>query len=198
MITAIVLAAGISKRFGQPKQLLDFNGKPLIRHVVEVILSTRVSRVVVVLGGSFEKVAEVLCDLPVQLIYNENYLEGQSTSVIKGIQALDETDLSEGILFALGDQPLLKAETIDFLIENFNNKGGITVPVYKGSQGNPVIFSSRYIPALNKLCGDIGARNLIRQNSDDVSWVKVQDEGVLLDIDTSEDYERLKRVVEKS
>ena len=203
MITAIVLAAGTSTRLGMPKQLLDYQGRPLIRHVVKTILSSQVQDIIVVVGSRAEKVSEALKGLPIRIVINEAFADGQSTSVKKGVSALQkgsallegstlmEESFQKGVLFALGDQPLLKTETIDLLIQEFNTHAGIIVPYYQGTRGNPVIFAEKFLPEFQLLSGDTGAKEIFRRYQEEIHRLDVEDIGVIFDIDTWEDYNRL-------
>lgn len=190
-VTAIVLAAGLSSRLGTPKQLLNFQGRPLIRHVTETVLASQVDEVIVVVGFVGEKVSEALKGLPVKIIVNQDFAQGQSASVTTGVNALDDNFLSKGVLFALGDQPLLQSATINLLVDQFSQYGGIVVPYYNKTPGNPVIFDHKYLPDFQELRGDVGAREIIQRHRNDVHCTDVTDRGVLFDIDTLEDYQLL-------
>ncbi len=192
MITAIVLAAGISRRMGTPKQLLMYKGRPLLRHVVENLLQSRVDEIMVVLGYQGTEVAEVLNGLPVRIIINQDYTCGQSTSVKSGLTALHPADSDRlGVLFVLGDQPLVKPETINLLIDHYRQHGGIIAPYYQGVRGNPVLFDQKFFSEFQVLTGDAGAREIISRHPEDLWKVEVPDKGVLQDIDTLEDYRKL-------
>lgn len=192
MITAIVLAAGVSSRMGTPKQLLIYQGRPLLRHVVENLLKSQVDEIIVVLGHQGAEVAEALKGLPVRIIINQDYGSGQSTSVKAGLQALpaSEGDL-RGVLFFLGDQPFVKPETINLLIDHYRQQGGIIAPYYQGTRGNPVLFDQKFFAEFQVLTGDVGAREIISRHPEDLKKVDVPDRGVLQDIDTPEDYRDL-------
>ncbi|MDA8234771.1 MAG: nucleotidyltransferase family protein [Clostridia bacterium] len=213
MVSAIVLAAGTSSRMQSPKQLLLYQGRPLLRHVIETLSRSKVEKILVVLGHRHTEVAATLEGLPVDLVYNPNYASGQSSSVKAGLKALvgseSLVDLKgsvglkdlgglispkvaetscKGVLFVLGDQPLLKIETINLLIDNFYAKGGIVAPYYHGIRGNPVLFDLSYLTEFEVLQGDIGAREIIYRHPDDLHKIEVTDPGILLDIDTPTDF----------
>lgn len=204
MITAIILAAGTSTRLGTPKQLLLYKGCPLLRQTVNTLMKTKVNQIIVVLGHEADKIAKVLHGLPVQIVVNKDYLKGQSSSLKSGLSAYSNWLSSQnpdnasflhghhqGILFALCDQPLVKHESVNLLIERFQQNGGIVVPVYSGRRGNPVIMEQKYLSEFNSITGDVGARDIIINNAHDVSRVEVDDKGVIFDIDTLEDYRQL-------
>lgn len=191
MITAVVLAAGMSSRLGTPKQLLAYRGRPLICHVVQTVVDSRAGEVIVVAGAAARAVTAALADLPVRIVLNESYTEGQGTSVRTGVHAATEHAQPQAILFVLGDQPLLQTDTIDILIGEFYERGGIIVPRYNNTPGNPVIFAQQFFPELEQLSGDAGGRQVVKSRADAVSFVDVEDIGVVFDIDTEEDYQRL-------
>lgn len=199
MVSAIVLAAGTSSRMGSLKQLLLYRGRTLLQHVIETLSRSKVDKIVVVLGHRQAEVAETLEGLPVHLVINENYADGQSSSVKAGLKALlglrslkAPGNSREGVLFVLGDQPLLKTETINLLIDNFIAKGGIVAPYYHGTRGNPVLFDLSYLSEFELLQGDTGAREIINRHSDELHKIEVTDPGIIMDIDTPEDLDLLR------
>ncbi|MCL6611401.1 MAG: nucleotidyltransferase family protein [Peptococcaceae bacterium] len=189
MIAAVVLAAGTSSRLGTPKQLLAYRGRPLLAAAVENLLRSPVDQVAVVLGHMAEEAAGALEGLPVKVVYNRAYASGQASSLKAGLAALDGT--VEGVLFVLGDQPLVKPGTISLLIEKFRAAGGIVAPFYEGKRGNPVLFGRQFFTVIGSLEGDTGAREIIGKHPESLHRVDVSDPGVLFDIDTPEDYRRL-------
>ena len=191
MITAIVLAAGTSSRLKTAKQLLPYQGLPLIRHVVDSLLESKVDHIIVVLGAAAPDVSAVLEGLPIQIVVNENFAHGQSTSVKLGVQSIVGEPLPDGVLFALGDQPLVKKETINILIDHFTQHGGIIVPNYNQTQGNPVIFAQKFLSQFVSVSGDVGGKQVMDRFINEVCVVDVDDQGVIFDIDTWEDYEKL-------
>lgn len=202
MITAIILAAGKSTRLGTPKQLLSYQGTPMIRLTVNTLLQAPIDKVIVVLGHEASKIADAINGMPVIATINNNYHNGQSTSIKSGLSVYKKliqydspqpdtgTGLN-GIMFCLCDQPLLKPETINLLVDRFYHSGGIVVPYFQNTRGNPVIFDARLIPQFDLLKGDIGAREIIFSNPQKTTRIDVEDQGVIFDIDTWEDYNKL-------
>jgi molybdopterin-guanine dinucleotide biosynthesis protein A len=117
MITAVILAAGASKRFGRNKLLEMINGKPMIRWVVESALNSMVDEVIVVLGFEAERVAETIKDLPCKIVVNENYKEGMSSSVKCGLR--NTMNKSMAILVIPGDCPLIRSEDMNKVINRY-------------------------------------------------------------------------------
>lgn len=189
-VSGIILAAGQSKRMGQVKQLLPFRGKPLISHIVDIALASRLDEVIVVLGHRAEEIGMSVDFGEAQVIMNDDYEAGQSTSLQIGISAT--SDRSEAALFILGDQPLVNTGVINRLIEEFiRKKVGLLVPTFHGKRGNPVLVGRSFFPHLESLSGDQGARALFEEYADQVKEFDVGDECIHIDIDTLDDYLKL-------
>ena len=188
-VTAIVLAAGGSSRFGSPKQLLPWKGKTLLEHTVDTVLESSVSQVVVVLGHRAERIGAVLGQRPLEVVVNDAWASGQSSSVRAGLQSLPET--CDACLFVLADQPNLKPALIDDVLARYRRTlAPIVVPAYRGRRGNPVLFSRALFPELIERRGDQGGRQVIERHEEQVETVEVSDRSQFLDIDTVEDYDR--------
>jgi molybdenum cofactor cytidylyltransferase len=189
-IAGIILAAGSASRMGRPKQLLDWGGRPLVRAVAEHALAARLDRVLVVVGAASDAVATTLADLPVELIENPAYAEGQSTSLRAGIAAL--TPDVGAALVLLGDQPFVSPAIITRIVEDWRASGAVIVaPVYRGQRGNPVLFAQRVFDELLAIEGDRGARAILAADPARVRMVTFDDDRPLADIDTPDDYQRL-------
>jgi molybdenum cofactor cytidylyltransferase len=196
----IILAAGLSTRFGKPKQLMDLNGKPLIEWVVDACLNSRLDKIVVVLGDNAPQIASGLSpkysDLRVLTIINPQYKDGMSQSLQAGLAKVMQTFPS--VMFLLGDQPLVSSLLIDRLLARFReSEKDICVPVHKGRRGNPTLFSSKFYKQLLKVSGDIGAREIIQAHPEAVLLVEVEDPLLFLDIDTEKDLESLIAILKK-
>jgi molybdenum cofactor cytidylyltransferase len=189
-ITGIILAAGSSSRMGQPKQLLDWGGRPLVRVAAEHALAARLNDLIVVTGAAQAQVLAALAGLPLRFMHNPHYGQGQSTSLRVGVAALHaETDAA---LMLLGDQPFVTAEIIGQIIDHWlATKAAIVAPRYQGQRGNPVLFSRLVIPELLAVTGDQGARTLLAARAAEIAYVDSDDLRPLIDIDTPEEYARL-------
>jgi len=186
-IGGIILAAGGSSRFGEPKQLLLWKDQPLIRHVAVAALKAGLSPVVVVVGSSGEEVRSVLNDLPLRIVNNTAWENGLSSSIISGISSLPKE--IGGAVFLQGDQPQIPYSLIKSLVEAHQTTlNPIIAPQIDGQRGNPVLFDSSIFSKLLSLEGDMGGRVLFRQFQ--IQWVIWHDAKVLLDIDTPEDYNK--------
>jgi len=187
MISAILLAAGESNRMGQPKQLMPFGQITIVERTIDNLLNSAVSETIVVLGYKDEEIRKTIAGKPIKIAMNPDYQQGMSTSIIAGLKQVDKR--ARAVLIALGDQPFVNSQTITSLVEAFiANNRGILIPVYQGRRGNPVIFAIEYKGELLNLKGDVGGREIIKLHPDDVLEVAVDCEGVLLDIDTMENY----------
>jgi molybdenum cofactor cytidylyltransferase len=186
-ISALVLAAGQSRRMGGPNKLLvEIEGKPMLRRAVEAALAARLSPVVVVTGHMREAAEAAITGMPVEIVHNPDYAEGLSTSLRTGLAALSaETD---AVLVCLADMPRITGRLIKKLIAAYNPVEGraIVVPTHRCKRGNPVLWDRRFFAEMRTLAGDVGARHLIGQNEEAVAEVEVEDDAVLLDIDTPE------------
>lgn len=187
-LAGVILAAGGSSRFGQPKQMLTWQGVPLVRKVALTALQAGLSPVVVVIGAYGDQVKTAVQDLPVIVVCNPNWSEGQSTSVQWGLKALPER--IGGAIFLLADQPCVSVGLLNALMEGHAQTfSPIVAPVIEGRRGNPVLFDCVTFPYLLSLHGDIGGRVLFSHFSP--WWVRWEDSRVLLDVDTPDDYQRL-------
>lgn len=195
-IAAIVLAAGRSSRMRGPNKLLEqFQGKRLVRRVVEAAIASKASPVVVVTGHDETAVREALADLNVRFTGNADYAEGLSTSLQAGVRTLEE-DIA-GAVICLGDMPGVSAALIDRLIDTFQPERGalIVAPSRNGQRGNPVLWARRFFPEILKLEGDIGARKLVESYAEGVVEVTVEDDGAFHDIDTPEALELARKTL---
>ena len=189
-VTGVVLAAGSSRRLGRPKQLVDIGGAPLVRRTVEAALASAVDDWIVVLGAAQDAVAEALHGLPVRLVINPRFAEGQSTSVVAGVTEVPSDAVA--VVFVLGDQPMFAPGVIDQLVQRYGEtRAEIVQPTYSGTPGNPVLVSTKLREGLLALTGDEGARPLLRQHAGAVERVEVGG-AVPSDVDTEEDVARVR------
>jgi molybdenum cofactor cytidylyltransferase len=187
-IAAVILAAGGSSRFGSPKQLLDWHGKPLVWHVAHKALKSGMNPVVVVCGRDKVEIGKALSNLPVELVENPDWQEGQGTSVKLGTQAVSSR--CGGVIFMLADQPQIPIPLLHALLETHARKlGPIIGPMIDGQRANPVLFDLVTFKDLSALSGEVGGRKLFSKYG--VEWIPWHDSFALLDVDTPADYTRL-------
>jgi len=189
-IVGLVLAAGMSRRLGRPKQLLDLAGKPLVMHVVARAIASTLDRVVVVVGHAGDQVAKALRNQDVEIVHNPDFAAGQSTSLIAGMHALPMG--TDAIVVLLGDQPLVSTAAIDALIEGRRNfVDPVVMTGYGDVRSHPILFGRELFAELLNSSGDQGAREVIRSHAADVLVVDSGDPTPPADVDTEEAYSRL-------
>lgn len=189
-IAAIVLAAGGSTRLGQPKQLLNVDGRPLLSWTLDLIRRRSFESRIVVLGGYEAEIRAAVSFEGFTTVSNPDFADGQSTSLVAGLRALpDDVD---GVLVLLGDQPLLPPDVIDRLLDAFVPERDAAVRArYSEGPGNPVLLNRRLFPELLDLSGDVGARDVLRAYRDEIRDIEVPGWPMPRDVDTLDDYERL-------
>lgn len=184
----IILSAGNSSRLGTPKQLLDFKGKSLLKRIVDEATKDSSNQVVVVLGENYELLAKEFLDSPSTLCVNENWQEGMSTSIQKGLSTLlkHHPEISQCIL-AVCDQPYVDADVFSELKNLKEQSGkGIVATAFDQTFGVPALISSKYFEELKNLSGSGGAKSLIMDHQDDLELFPF--ELAKYDVDTWEDY----------
>lgn len=190
-VAGIVLAAGSSSRLGQPKQLLELEGRPLLQHAVDAAEGAGLADVVVVLGHRAEQVESSVTTGPgTRVVVNSEYLEGQATSLRAGLNAMGPGIRAAVVI--LGDQPAVTAERIRAVVDAYEAASKYVVQATYGSRpGHPVLFDRAVWPQLQAVEGDLGAREVLKEHPDWIERIEVGGE-VPGDVDTWEDYERLK------
>jgi len=189
-VRGILLAAGTSSRLGEPKQLLAFRGQPLVRHVAEQALASRLAGLTVVVGNRSSDVSAALDNLDVEIVNNPSFELGQSTSLLAGLIAFPR-ELA-GAMIILVDQPFVDAGLIDRLIALFEESGAaIVAPQCAGRRGNPVVFDRALVPELLTIVGDTGAREVIARHRERLATLELPNDRPFLDVDTWEDYRQL-------
>jgi molybdenum cofactor cytidylyltransferase len=184
----VILAAGGSERLNAPKQLLDWQGKPFTYHVAQQALEAGLAPLIVVTGAYRDQVVHALAGLPVEIVHNPDWQQGQSTSMKAGLKALPEG--CDSVMFLLSDQPQISSELIRQLMDRyFQNRKAVTAPMVNGQRGNPLLFDQSAFSTLAEVEGDRGGRAVINQFG--VDWLPWVDRRILLDVDQAEDYKRL-------
>ena len=193
MISALILAAGESRRMGkQNKLLLPIGGEALLVKLVTSVCASDVGQVLVVIGHEAEKIRRELNELPLNFVYNPNFSEGMTTSIKYGVKEVSNE--CDGLLICLGDMPFINTSEINKLIHAYaknriKGEGLIVVPVFKRQRGNPVLFSIEFRNDILEHKKESGCKEVIMKNSDSVMEIEMDDENMLLDVDTMEDYQ---------
>jgi CTP:molybdopterin cytidylyltransferase MocA len=190
-VSAIVLAAGGGSRFGGGKLLARLGGQPIIEAVLANLLDAPVDEVIVVVGADAERLHEVCERYGVRTVDNEEWEQGQSTSVLAGLRACG----GEAAVVLLGDQPFVGAGAMERLVATFTEGAKVAVATYGGKRRNPVLFAREVWPLLEaELAGDEGARSVLKQHPELVVEVPCGEVGDPTDVDTREDLRRLEEM----
>jgi molybdenum cofactor cytidylyltransferase len=184
---SIVLAAGESKRLGEPKQLLKIDGESMVRRTVRLALGAGCEPVLVVTGAYSSDVHTDLVGMPVETIFNADWRQGMGTSLRCAAESLaTRKPWPASILVLVCDQLMLTAEHLKQLIESrHQHRVTVAASFYGGRLGVPAVFASSLLPILMECSGDAGARDILRAHRDSVFSVDFP--GGLVDIDTPED-----------
>jgi molybdenum cofactor cytidylyltransferase len=176
---------------GKLKQLLPIDGQPMVRRVTAAVCAAGLAQVVVVTGAQADAVERALSGLPVDIVVNKAWAEGLSTSLRAGLLALNPE--SKAAIIVLADQPALTPDLIRVLVDRYRASGApIVAPAFRGQRGNPVLFDRAFFPKLLAVEGDQGGRELLDRHREQIEWVEVKDPAILADVDTRQDYERMR------
>lgn len=195
MITAIVLAAGTSSRYGGENKLLQpFDGGSVLRTVVQRMREGGVASVIVVTGHQAGEIRAALAGADVTFAHNERYQTGEQVSSIKAGLASAAALGADAALIMLGDMPLLQAEIVRRLTRAYAlGCGGIIAPRYGAIRGHPVLIARRFWPQAHALPDGAPMRQLLEAHSGDVALLQVNTDSVLRDVDTPELYQEARR-----
>lgn len=191
MIAAILLAAGESSRMGQPKQLLDWNGQPLVSAQIEALLDAGCRPVVVVLGAHASRVRATLNSrADVQIVTNHNWREGRASSIRTGARAVPPT--VDAVVFVSVDQPTSSAVVTGLVSELESAPDArIVVPRYEGRNGHPPIFRAALLPELQNVTErQEGLRQIRRRHAEHTIFLEMDDPIVTLNLNTPDAYRR--------
>lgn len=196
MNTVICVAAGLSSRMGAFKPLLPLGDRTIIRTLIATYRSCGINQVILVTGRDADLLEEHVRDLNVLCRRNEQFAE---TDMFQSVKLGIRTYLEEGeapseedrILLTPCDIPLVNTHTISALLDAPDD---VCVPVSGGKEGHPLCLSRRVLARILPYTGDGGLRGALRTLGSDVAAIPVDDPGMLLDADTPEDYEQLKRL----
>jgi len=177
---------------GRLKQLLPLGSKPIIRHCLDSLAAAGIRNTVVVLGQNGSKILDSIKELPVKVVFNKTPESEMAESVRIGLRALHEP--LSGVLVHLSDHPLVSVETLKSLVRCYvESPDRIIIPLYKGRKGHPTLFPK---PVIEEAFEGLNLRDIVNRDSSRARFLNVVDEGVILDVDTKEDYERILKKME--
>ena len=188
-IAVVVLAAGSSSRLGHPKQLVDFRGKNLLQHHIDVLNSKEFGLKLLVLGANKEEIEPKINPHGFAIVENSEWEEGIASSIRAGVKAVQEISNIERILFTVCDQPFINKQILDRLVDASNS--GIVASSYGSRLGVPAMFGTFYFQELLALKGDEGAKRIILNEMDKVTQIKFPHGE--FDIDTPADLDELNK-----
>ena len=189
MITAILLAAGQSKRLKDENKLTKlFKGKPLINHILFSLIKSKVNKIIVVLGFEHLKIkTKLLKSKKINFAINKNYKKGMSSSIKTGLKKLPKNN--KGFLIVLGDMPNVTKTTINKICLSITRSGKeIILPKFKNRTGNPIGFKQSMIKNIYKIKGDRGAKNIIKKNSKKIKFVNIYSKSILTNLNTKKNF----------
>jgi len=187
MISAILLAAGQSKRMnGDNKLVKKIRDTPLIKHSVNNILASSIDKLIIVLGYQKEIIKKLLDkNKKIKVVFNRDFESGIASSIKTGLGHLSEK--TESFFICLADMPLVNHNIYNQMIRSKNNKE-IIVPTYKGVQGNPVLFSNSMRDKIMNIQGDIGAKKILELNKDKILNLDINDQSITKDFNTKSNF----------
>jgi len=187
MITAIILAAGESKRMGQPKMLMPWGRSTVLQTVISTLQTAGMNDILVVTGGAHKQI-EMLIGKSVQTVYNENYALGEMLSSIQiGLAAKKHE--SSSALICLGDQPQVQVRSVQRILQEYKeSKAPLIVPSYQMKRGHPWLVARELWNELLKLRAPETPRQFLNRHTRDIRYVELDTPSILQDIDTPEDY----------
>jgi len=191
VIAGLILAAGESSRMGTPKATLTYRGRTFLERIVQALREGGLERLVVVLGHQAEDIQRQIKIETAQVVINPDYRSGQTSSLQAGLRALIADDL-EAVLLCLVDHPAVSAETVRRIVAAFRQSGApVVIPTYHGRRGHPALIGRQVFEELLALAGDAGADSVVRKYRPATQFVEVEDEGIIMDVDDPEAYQRL-------
>jgi molybdenum cofactor cytidylyltransferase len=190
MISAIILAAGQSKRMGQPKMLLPWGKSTVIEHVIGTFLNAGIKDVIVVTGGTREQVEGTISQYPVRKIHNTNYAAGEMLSSIqRALQRMPEQ--AQAVLIGLGDQPQVQEKTVRLICEAYRgSQSRLIVPSFQMKRGHPWLVARPLWSEILDLKPPESPRDFLARHANEIHYVNVDTPSILADLDTPEEYQK--------
>ena len=187
MITAIVLAAGESKRMGEPKMLLPWGKSTVLQTVISTLQSAGVDDILVVTGGAHQQV-DMLIGKSVQTVYNENYAEGEMLSSLQAGLVVKKDEASAALI-CLGDQPQVQIRSVQHILQTYKeSQAPIIVPSYQLHRGHPWMVARKLWDDILKMRAPKTLRDFLNRHQKDILYLELDTPTILQDLDTKEDY----------
>jgi len=190
MITAVILAAGESKRMGQPKMLLPWGTLTVIEHVIITFLNAGVDDVILITGGAHEQVEKVTAQYPIRRIHNKNYAQSEMVSSLQlGLVAISSQ--VQAALVGLGDQPQVQERSVRLVCKAYQeSKPQLVVPSFQMRRGHPWLVGRPLWGELLQLKSSESPRDFLNRHGGEIHYVEVDTPSILADLDTPEDYQK--------
>lgn len=195
MISALILAAGQSKRMGQPKMLLPWGPTTVLGRVISTFQQAGIDDIVVVVGGAREEVEKIVHEGGARSVFNAEFANGEMlTSMQRGIEA--QLPHAQATLIALGDQPQIQEGTVRSICARFeSHKSRLIVPSFQMRRGHPWLVEKSLWKEILEMDLQKSPRDFLNQHVEEIDYVQVQTSSILADIDTLEEYQRARRQV---
>ncbi|MGB7875025.1 MAG: nucleotidyltransferase family protein [Anaerolineales bacterium] len=187
MITALILAAGQSKRMGEPKMLLPWGKMTVLEKVITTIKAAEVEDILVVTGGAREKVEALVGDTA-RTVFNPDYAGGEMLSSVQvGLSRLNSG--VEAVLIGLGDQPQVQEGSVRLVLEEHReSRAPIVVPSFQMRRGHPWLAARSHWDEILRMRSPASLRDFLSDHADEIRYVELNNDSVLQDLDTPEDY----------
>jgi molybdenum cofactor cytidylyltransferase len=188
-VEGLLLAAGKSQRMGSPKPLLRIFGRAFLEHIVLEARESDLIGVKIILGHLADLILKSLPQFEANVIINPDYEQGQLSSLIRGLKALQDHSI-DGVMLFLVDHPFVSRHVINKLIHSYSEHDHpIVVPTFRGRRGHPLIFGRELFSELINAPLNQGAVSVVKKHQEDLLSIEVEHEGILIDIDTPQAYQ---------
>lgn len=189
-IGAIVLAAGMSARMGEPKLLMPWGNVTVIEKVINTLVMAAISPINVVVGGSRDEISRLLRGLPVTIVFNPKFPNGEMlVSLQAGLNELSDT--IQAFLMVLGDQPQILESTVRSVVKNYHNDAPrLIIPSYQHRRGHPWLIPRKFWPEILNLNPPLTLRDFLNKHNSEIDYININNSSVLEDLDTPEDYQK--------
>jgi molybdenum cofactor cytidylyltransferase len=190
MISAIILAAGQSRRMGRPKMLLPWGNQTVIGKVITTFLNAGIEHVIVVTGGAGAEMEKILEQYPVRTVHNSDYAAGEMLSSLqRGLRAIP--DQAQATLIGLGDQPQVEERSVRLICEAYReNRSELIMPSFQMRRGHPWLVTRHFWEEILRLKPPQTPRDFLNKHTGLIRYVNVDTPTILADLDTPEDYEK--------